>query len=240
MPTYQHTVLPLGANVRTKCNGSLTVNKRLAQDVTDRLATAPALASACSVLVYHLWETMASSSSSSTTEVTMEHVFLMTQWRSRRKTFRLFCTRLLSQTRVAPAVALVALSYIERLRSRNPGVEGGEGFEFRLFAVAVMLAQKVFEDACMNLDKCIWSEASGIKVEELKIMEREFLVGLDFDLLVSPKQLGALRLGVERIIARYMVHLGEEELVVAHAALAGLQKDIFACTTTGDARGTCN
>lgn len=36
-----------------------------------------------------------------------------------------------------------------------------------------MLAQKVFDDTCMNFDHPLWSKASSINAEELKIMERE-------------------------------------------------------------------
>ena len=71
-------------------------------------------------------------------------------------------------------------------------------------------------------------------------VEIQFLVGLDFDLLISPKQLSALRSGVERIIARYVVHIGDEEGSLCHAAIGAVKSDITACATTGDARGTCS
>ena len=152
MPTCQTIWAPVGS--RLKASTQVPITKRLVQvqvrnlagrqlvflvaDVTSGSlqAQAPectiaiALASMCSILVYHFWDTIPTPSSS--VEVTTEHVFALNQRASRRRTFRLFCTRLFTQSKTSPAVALVALSYIQRLRNRNPGVQGGEGFEFRL------------------------------------------------------------------------------------------------------------
>ncbi|KAJ3280027.1 hypothetical protein HK104_000984 [Borealophlyctis nickersoniae] len=140
------------------------------------------------------------------------------------------------RTQTTPAVAVVALGYIERLRKRHPNVKGDEGFEYRLFAVALMLAQKVFEDGCLIGEKA-WSEASGIAAKELNIMEREFLLGLDFDMLISPKKLRELSINIEKIFERYADFHGQNERLLGCAALTTLQTDMMACSGAGDADG---
>ena len=45
-------------------------------------------------------------------------------------------------TQVTPNVIILALMFIYRLKSMNPGVKGKVGSEFRLLTVALMLGNK--------------------------------------------------------------------------------------------------
>ncbi|KAJ1553160.1 hypothetical protein HK096_008992 [Nowakowskiella sp. JEL0078] len=151
------------------------------------------IAAVCQVLFYHIWVSRSNPAnlfSGSANAITGQQ----------RRTFRLFCERLLRITTVTPAcdqcpsglakaaaassaLALVALKYVQRLILANPSCQGDEGFEFRLFAIALMIAHKMFEDRV--LAKSVWSEVTGINVKELAVMEIEFLNGIDWNLNID-------------------------------------------------------
>ena len=59
--------------------------------------------------------------------------------------FRKWVTTILSMTQVSQNVILLALMFIYRLKTLNPGVKGKVGSEFRLLTVALMLGNKCID-----------------------------------------------------------------------------------------------
>ena len=57
------------------------------------------------------------------------------------------------------------------------------GFEYRMFCTAVVLASKYLDDKTYTNKS--WSKITGIRIEELNRMEREFLTLLNFQLAVK-------------------------------------------------------
>ena len=116
--------------------------------------------------------------------------------------FRKWVTTILSTTQVTQNVILLALLFIYRLKKLNPTVKGKAGSEFRLLTVALMLGNKcqfdlphptsVFD---LKLTRTVlddntytnktWAEVSGISVQEIHIMEVEFLSNMKYTLYAS-------------------------------------------------------
>ncbi|TPX71241.1 hypothetical protein SpCBS45565_g01214 [Spizellomyces sp. 'palustris'] len=95
-------------------------------------------------------------------------------------TFQSFIMHILQATNVEAPVLLMALWFLKRLRAANPLVKAAEGSEYRLFATALLLANKVMDDH--RFTNSAWSQVTGLSVEELNIMEREFLQSLEYRL----------------------------------------------------------
>jgi len=83
-----------------------------------------------------------------------------------------FMQKVLETTQVSQSVIVLSLHYIYRLKLRNRFTNGHAGSEYRV-AVAALMTNKT------------WSEVSGIELAEVNKMEREFLLGIDFDLYVD-------------------------------------------------------
>lgn len=90
---------------------------------------------------------------------------------------------LLSTTQVTQNVILLALMFIYRLKSFNPTVKGKPGSEYRLLTVALMLGNKFLDDNTYT--NKTWAEVSGISVQEVHIMEVEFLSNMRYSLYTS-------------------------------------------------------
>ena len=90
---------------------------------------------------------------------------------------------ILSTTQVTQNVILLALMFIYRLKKLNPTVKGKSGSEFRLLTVALMLGNKFLDDNTYT--NKTWAEVSGISVQEIHIMEVEFLSNMKYTLYVS-------------------------------------------------------
>lgn len=97
--------------------------------------------------------------------------------------FRKWVTTILSMTQVTPNVIILALMFIYRLKSMNPGVKGKVGSEFRLLTVALMLGNKFLDDNTYT--NKTWAEVSGISVQEIHVMEVEFLSNMRYSLFVK-------------------------------------------------------
>ena len=97
--------------------------------------------------------------------------------------FRKWVTTILSTTQVTQNVILLALMFIYRLKKLNPTVKGKSGSEFRLLTVALMLGNKFLDDNTYT--NKTWAEVSGISVQEIHIMEVEFLSNMKYTLYVS-------------------------------------------------------
>ncbi|KZF26732.1 hypothetical protein L228DRAFT_265102 [Xylona heveae TC161] len=97
--------------------------------------------------------------------------------------FRKWVTTILSTTQVTQNVVLLALLFIYRLKNMNPSVKGKPGSEFRLLTVALMLGNKFLDDNTYT--NKTWAEVSGISVQEIHIMEVEFLSNMRYSLFTS-------------------------------------------------------
>ncbi|KAL8668476.1 MAG: hypothetical protein Q9168_006894 [Polycauliona sp. 1 TL-2023] len=97
--------------------------------------------------------------------------------------FRKWVVSILSTTQVSQNVILLALMFIYRLKKLNPGVKGKLGSEFRLFTVALMLGNKFLDDNTYT--NKTWADVSGIPVQEIHIMEVEFLSNMRYTLYAS-------------------------------------------------------
>lgn len=100
--------------------------------------------------------------------------------------FRKWVTTMLSTTQVTQNVILLALMFIYRLKKLNPTVKGKSGSEFRLLTVALMLGNKFLDDNTYT--NKTWAEVSGISVQEIHIMEVEFLSNMRYTLYVSEQE----------------------------------------------------
>ncbi|KAF1962188.1 hypothetical protein CC80DRAFT_156428 [Byssothecium circinans] len=94
--------------------------------------------------------------------------------------FRKWVATILTTTQVAQNVILLALLFIYRLKLTNPSVKGKPGSEYRLLTVALMLGNKFLDDNTYT--NKTWAEVSGISVQEVHIMEVEFLSNMRYSL----------------------------------------------------------
>jgi hypothetical protein len=100
--------------------------------------------------------------------------------------FRKWVATILTTTQVAQNVILLALLFIYRLKNTNPTVKGKPGSEYRLLTVALMLGNKFLDDNTYT--NKTWAEVSGISVQEVHIMEVEFLSNMRYSLYTSQEQ----------------------------------------------------
>ncbi|KAK8241605.1 hypothetical protein HDK77DRAFT_260364 [Phyllosticta capitalensis] len=97
--------------------------------------------------------------------------------------FRKWVATILSTTQVTQNVVLLALLFIYRLKTINPAVKGKPGSEYRLLTVALMLGNKFLDDNTYT--NKTWADVSGISVQEVHIMEVEFLSNMKYNLFTS-------------------------------------------------------
>ncbi|RUP44370.1 cyclin-domain-containing protein [Jimgerdemannia flammicorona] len=100
--------------------------------------------------------------------------------------FRKFCYDILNATQISSSCILLSLKYIQSLKRQNPNIRGAEGSEYRLFTVALMLANKYLDDNTYT--NKTWAEVSNLSVKELNIMEIEYLAALSYELFVSEQE----------------------------------------------------
>ncbi|KAF2123169.1 hypothetical protein BDV96DRAFT_481972 [Lophiotrema nucula] len=100
--------------------------------------------------------------------------------------FRKWVATILTTTQVAQNVILLALMFVYRLKQINPSVKGKPGSEYRLLTVALMLGNKFLDDNTYT--NKTWAEVSGISVQEVHIMEVEFLSNMRYSLFTSQRK----------------------------------------------------
>lgn len=100
--------------------------------------------------------------------------------------FKKWVHNLLATTQVTQNVILLSLLFIHRLKVLNPKMHGLPGSEYRLLTVALMLANKFLDDNTYT--NKTWSEVSQLSVNEIHVMEVEFLGNMRYSLLVTEKQ----------------------------------------------------
>ena len=111
-----------------------------------------------------------------------------------------FMQKLLETTQVSQSVMVLSLHYIHRLKERNRFTPAQSGSEFRIAVTGLMMANKFLDEYALfchifsfflilyysnTYTNKTWSEVSGIDLEEINRMEREFLFGVDFNLYVD-------------------------------------------------------
>jgi hypothetical protein len=101
----------------------------------------------------------------------------------RHAAFKLYVQKVLKATQISCTCMLLALYYIQRLRIAYPAIHASIGSEVRLFTTALVLANKYLDDNTFT--NKTWSEVSSIPINELNIMEMEFLSALDYNIHVS-------------------------------------------------------
>ena len=100
--------------------------------------------------------------------------------------FKKWVSTVLTTTQVTQNVVILALLYIHRLKKANPTVKGRPGSEYRLLTVALMLGNKFLDDNTYT--NKTWADVSGISVNEIHVMEVEFLSNMRYSLLVSAEE----------------------------------------------------
>lgn len=114
--------------------------------------------------------------------------------------FSNWINQILAVTQVSPNVVILALLFVHRLKKKYPDVQGKPGSEFRLFTVALMLGNKYLDDNTYT--NKTWAEVSGINVEEIHIMEVEFLSKMRYSLYVGEKEWKDWH-GILRLLGEY-------------------------------------
>lgn len=89
---------------------------------------------------------------------------------------------------------MLSLKYIAMLLQKSPNIQGAEGSEYRLFTVALMLANKFLDDNTFT--NKTWADISCMKVTDLNIMELEFLDVLEFGLFVDKDEFGRWKMAL--------------------------------------------
>ncbi|CAG8641678.1 8468_t:CDS:2 [Acaulospora morrowiae] len=98
--------------------------------------------------------------------------------------FKNFCVQVLLQTQLSNTVVILSLKYVQRfVKGGRPVDFGEEGPEYRLFTIALMLANKFLDDNTFT--NKTWSEVTSIPVKEINKMELAFLECMDFKMFVS-------------------------------------------------------
>ncbi|KAK9362725.1 hypothetical protein V1504DRAFT_291009 [Lipomyces starkeyi] len=100
--------------------------------------------------------------------------------------FRLFASAILSRTQVSRTVVALALLYIYRLKLHSPSILGTPGSEYRVFTIALVLANKFLDDNTYT--NKTWAQVSKLPVSEIGVMEVEFLKHVNYELAVAKEK----------------------------------------------------
>jgi len=100
--------------------------------------------------------------------------------------FQDYCQKILGATETSFSLCLCALKIIDRLRSINSDASGSDGFEYRLFIAAYIIAYKYFTERSIN--NKAWEPVCGMEVSQINIMEIEMLFGISFNVNISSEE----------------------------------------------------
>lgn len=100
--------------------------------------------------------------------------------------FQDFCEKILGATETSFSLCLCALKLIDRLRARNSGACGSDGFEYRIFIAAYIIAYKFFTERSIN--NKAWEPVCGMDVSQINIMETEMLFGISFNINITSEE----------------------------------------------------
>ncbi|KAJ1567467.1 hypothetical protein HK405_005865 [Cladochytrium tenue] len=151
-------------------------------------------------------------------------------------TFRAYAARLAARSGSSAFHIAAAVTYLARLKRRfphalkaavispsasshDPGAATTDGLEFRLFAVALLLAHKTAEDASPTARS--WCRVSRVRTpRELLAMELEFLGGMDYDVSLPPAELAGNIRALASIVSTVAAHATAAPAGSAAAAAA--------------------
>ncbi|CAO3649183.1 unnamed protein product [Cunninghamella echinulata] len=153
-----------------------------ATDIHTAALSISQMAEFSSTMVYLMWHLRNPSTSPINPSVIHTRPDHQQPFTGASNSFRKYCRTILQQTQLSESVVLLSLKYISLLLRNNPQLRGAEGSEYRLFTVALMLANKFLDDNTFT--NKTWSDISGMKVKELNVMEFEFLDVLHFQLFI--------------------------------------------------------
>lgn len=123
--------------------------------------------------VYSIWHTISFQSAATQHHKGLPH-------------FVRFTHEILRSTSLPFSVVLLALKLIHTLKTRRPALTGAPGSECRLIVCALMLAMKSLCDNTYSNRS--WEKISGIPLIELNQTEMEFLVQIQFDLVIPASE----------------------------------------------------
>ncbi|CAO3647123.1 unnamed protein product [Cunninghamella echinulata] len=129
------------------------------------------------------------------------------------KAFKRFCHQILVVTQLSESVVILSLKYIAILLQNNPRIQGADGSEYRLFIVALLLANKFHDDNTYT--NKTWSDISRMEINELNIMEFEFLDVLRYRLFVQKEEYDQWKMGLLSFMSQLknIALLQEEKLM---------------------------
>ncbi|KAJ3390379.1 hypothetical protein HDU92_000534 [Lobulomyces angularis] len=104
-----------------------------------------------------------------------------------KKKVQIYFQKVLQLSNLPTPVILIALKYIHRLRELNPNSNGEDGFHLRIFIISLIVSEKMFSDNCSHL-RC-WERISGFNISDLKVMEMEFIKGINYKLYFNLDEL---------------------------------------------------
>ena len=108
---------------------------------------------------------------------------------------------LMVRTRISLKTLILALFYLERLKSLHPMCKGSEGSAHRLFLSALIVASKMlYDDTFHNLS---WAQVSLFPLEEINKMEMEFLYFLGYRLHVDKREFDLFVEQVDRLLLKW-------------------------------------
>ncbi|KAL7276706.1 hypothetical protein RUND412_000287 [Rhizina undulata] len=119
--------------------------------------------------------------------------------------FRQWVSETLFKVQLPRNVVIMALLFMYRLKLLNPLLTPKPDSEFRPFAVAFMLGNKVMDDK--RYSNPLWSKATGISLPEINTMEVEFLKSVRYGLKVSVEEWAAWCRTLRRFGAALAVRL---------------------------------
>lgn len=96
--------------------------------------------------------------------------------------FKNYCLNILTAVQLTESTIYFALKYVYDIKKLNPELNYGYGSEYRISVVALIIASKFLYG---NINNKKWSDISDMKLQELNIMELEFLNALNFKLFIN-------------------------------------------------------
>lgn len=115
--------------------------------------------------------------------------------------------------------------FIHRLKKFNPGVSGKKGSEFRLLTIALMLGNKFLDDNTYT--NKTWAEVSGISVNEIHIMEVEFLSNMRYELYASADQWKQWKIKLNRFGSFYEKALALQTSIKATSPISPASQTMY-------------
>ncbi|KAL0091425.1 hypothetical protein J3Q64DRAFT_1723590 [Phycomyces blakesleeanus] len=178
----------------------------------------PSLAEFAASMVYLMWHA----------RQPLRHGISSRSAASANPAFKRFVLQVLTATRLTESVVYLAMKFIAILLYSNPTIEGDEGSEYRLLIVALMLSNKFLDD--ITFTNKTWAEVSGMKLQDLNVMEAEFLDALDYNIFVRDTEYNHWKTVLDRCRERARMTCFEssperEEFIRVTLVSLGLKED---------------